>query len=72
MDKEDISSMETLEVVHRKGRQWLLFSLTNSSWLVLQRRQQILKNDRAANGQNLEIPDVKFSCTVQTTILPPR
>ncbi len=51
--------METLEAVHRAGRERLFPSLTNSSWLVLRRRRKIFQKwISQLDGQNLEILDV--------------
>jgi SAM-dependent methyltransferase len=51
--------METLEFVHREGRERLHPSLANPSWLVLRRRRQIFEKWIARlDRQDLELLDV--------------
>jgi SAM-dependent methyltransferase len=51
--------METLEFVHREGRERLNPSLTNPNWLVLRRRRRIFERWIARlDGQDLEVLDV--------------
>src|ERR1700687_1000974 len=51
--------METLDTVHREGRERLYPSLTNPSWLVLRRRREIFRKWLSQlDARQLDVLDV--------------
>lgn len=50
--------METLDAIHREGRERLYPSLSNPSWLVLRRRREVFKKWLARLDSDLKVLDV--------------